>query len=722
MHAVAAAEGKNAPGCVTCHRSHGPGLPPAAGAVSKMCAACHDDAISAVERGGHFHIGEDATEQLNCSSCHEAHATSRPHLSNRVVQKCNVCHEDDYAEFAGSVHADLMADGEMNCVSCHATHVAEGQPTDLDAGCAVCHEDEELDYRSSAHRLGRIRGEHAASCADCHEGHTMLAAADTASSIHPRNIAATCAACHADAPVLTSDFVRLPLSVPSYLQSVHGLGYENGSFSNGRWNSGRTATCTDCHGVHDLRSAEDRESSINHYNIAATCGRCHEDIVEEYSVSIHGKAVSLGLRESPTCTDCHDEHLIKRHDDPTSRVSAEHRAKELCGDCHTNVEMLSKYGMEAGVVESYLDSYHGWAVDRGSQLVATCTDCHNVHEIRSPLDPASSVHVANVTETCRRCHPGSNPTFAQSYTHAAALRAKGYDDYARYIYIGLIIFVLGGMTTHNMIISRYEFRRIYKRRRAEPYVQRWHRAERLQHLALLLSFSGLAITGFALRFPDAWWVHVIGLAGNEALRANVHRYLAVLMTLVTVYHAVWILVTRRGRWALGEMAPRRWDVTQMFENLAFHMKLRKERPAFRMFDYTQKAEYWAVVWGSLVMMLTGFVLWFPTVATAWMPAWTVRVSEVVHFYEAILAVAAIFIWHFFYVIFMPNEYPMSMVWFNGRYPAAEWKEFHRQEYDEVGDAAIRYPEGGAEHVTSGDPAVSNEQEGGEAEDGGSNNG
>jgi len=78
-----------------------------------------------------------------------------------------------------------------------------------------------------------------------------------------------------------------------------------------------------------------------------------------------------------------------------------------------------------------------------------------------------------------------------------------------------------------------------------------------------------------------------------------------------------------------------------------------------------------------VMAFTGFALWFPTVATSWMPSWIVRVSEVVHFYEAILAVSAIVIWHFFYVLFMPSEYPMSTVWLNGRMPEHEWKKMHR---------------------------------------------
>lgn len=691
VHAQAAKAGKKSPGCVTCHQSHGPGLPPAAGAVSKLCTTCHTDAMESVERGGHFQIGEETTDQLNCVSCHDAHATMKPELSERVEQKCQTCHKEERQAFVGSVHEDLVADGGMNCVSCHATHLAEGDTIQLDAGCAVCHEDEEAEYRNSAHRLGRMRGAHAASCADCHNGHHILPASDPSSTINPKNIPHTCSQCHADEPTVTAEFVRLPLNVPSYLESVHGRAYRDSAVVNDRWNHGHAATCTDCHGTHDLRSAEDRQSTINHYNIASTCGRCHTDIEARYSQSVHGKAVALGLKEAPTCTDCHNEHLIQNPADPDSPLSAVHRAKELCGNCHTDPKIIHKYGMARGVVESYLDSYHGWAIDRGSPLVATCTDCHNVHEIRSPLDPKSSVFPANVTATCRKCHTGSNPTFAQSYTHAAALKAKGYDDYARYVYIFLIIVVLGGMAAHNFIIARHEYRRIAKHRLSEPYIQRWHQAERYQHMALFISFALLAVTGFALRFPNSWWVHVIGLATHESLRANLHRAMAVVMTAVSIYHIVWIIATRRGRWALKEMAPRYWDVTQVFQNVAYHLGKRKERPAFRVFDYTQKAEYWALVWGTLVMVLTGLILWFPTFATQYMPAWAVRVSEVVHFYEAILAVGAIVIWHWFFVIFLPQEYPMSTVWLNGRYPAREWKEFHRGEFEQVGGSAIRHP-------------------------------
>jgi cytochrome b subunit of formate dehydrogenase len=590
------------------------------------------------------------------------------------------CHAGQEAHFAGSVHEDLFARGDMNCLSCHSTHKDEEDVGRYDAGCGACHLDVEEIYRGSVHRLGRLRGgTQAPSCADCHEGHHVLAMADTTAPTNPRNIPTLCGSCHGNESVITSDYVRLPISLPNYLASVHGTGWQEHK---------KTAVCTDCHGTHDLRTAQDPESSINRFRLAETCGRCHMQIAEEYRESIHGKAVALGIHDSPTCTDCHDEHLIQKHTDPAALVSPDHRARELCGDCHTNLELVSRYGITGGVVESYLDSYHGWAVDRGSGLVATCTDCHNVHEIRSTLDPASSVHITNVVATCGRCHKQSNPKFAQSYTHQGALKARGTHGWVRLVYLVLIAIVLGGMFLHNLIIVRHELIKHVRRRGAEPSVVRWYRAERMQHLALLISFTGLAVTGFALRFPHTWWVKLIGLGGNEILRAYIHRVFAVVMMIQSVYHVVWIAVTRRGRWSLRELTPRALDFRHVAQNIAYYLGLRKERPAFHAFDYTQKAEYWAVVWGIWIMALTGFVLWYPTIATGWLPAWIVRVAEVIHFYEAVLAVSAIFIWHFFYVIFMPGEYPMSTVWLNGRMPEREWKEWHRGESIEMRDSVL----------------------------------
>jgi cytochrome b subunit of formate dehydrogenase len=175
------------------------------------------------------------------------------------------------------------------------------------------------------------------------------------------------------------------------------------------------------------------------------------------------------------------------------------------------------------------------------------------------------------------------------------------------------------------------------------------------------------------------------------MRANLHRSFGVLLVITAIYHTVWMLATRRGRTSLREMAPGIHDVRHAGENVAFHLGRRRVRPSFRMFDYTQKAEYWALVWGTWVMALTGLVLWYPTIATTHMPSWIVRVSETVHFYEAILAVSAIIIWHFFFVIALPVVYPMSTTWLNGRMPAHEWEEFHGGEFEQKGENEIIAP-------------------------------
>ncbi len=614
--------------------------------------------------------------------------------SQEGVEGCLICHGDpeleaedgrvvgvSEEEYAESVHSGFA------CVDCHAgpgdyeeiPHYDEYTPVD----CGACHWDVAELYNESVHSLSRLRGDiQAASCADCHGTHHVLAASDSTSPISRRGIPEMCGSCHGERAVVTPDYVRLPINLPNYLESVHGV----------RWRMGlETAVCTDCHGTHALKSARDEDSSVNRFRQATTCGRCHSQVASEYKNSIHGAALSLGITDAPTCTDCHEEHLIRGVEDPGSKSYPIRRAKELCGGCHTDPSLAARYGLPAGIVETYLDSYHGWALQRGSDLIANCTDCHNVHDIRSELDPTSSIHPDNVTATCARCHEGANPTFARSYTHETALQARGYHEWARLIYLVLISVVLGGMVLHNLVIVRYELWRHFSKRRRTAYIVRWKWAERVQHLVLLLSFTALALTGFALRYPDCWCARLIGLSQREELRADLHRAFAVMLISAIVYHLLWLALARRGRKSLREVAPRVSDFVQMVQNLSFYLGMRSRRPAFGGFDYTQKIEYWAVIWGTGIMAITGFVLWFPTFFTAWLPAWIVRVAEVVHFYEALLAVGAVVVWHFFYVIFMPEEYPMSTVWIDGRMPADIWKEGHRAQYERLGDGVLVHP-------------------------------
>lgn len=691
---------ENSPGCVTCHATHTEARPPSVGAVNQQCESCHQGSMEAVQMQGHFGNVETGGV-MACASCHDVHGAHRPEIDEGVLHACSECHADTQHEFAGSVHETLFDAGVMNCLSCHKAHHVTGVLEETGFGCGNCHEEEEHVYRDSVHREARLAGDEiAAACADCHGGHHVLSAKDPESPVHRSKIPETCGSCHGGEAVITTDYVRLPVSLPNYLESVHGVTWQGG---------GTSAVCTDCHGDHDLKSASDPTSAINAQNLTRTCGKCHPDVADEYADSVHGRALAHGISDAPSCTDCHDEHLILDTEDPDCDVSFARQAHDTCGKCHEDPELAARYGLSPNVVEGYEDTYHGWAVGRDCDMVAVCSDCHNSHDIRSPLDPESSIHEANVVETCGRCHPSSNPEFAQSYSHVRAREALHIHDYVRYAYIGLIFMVLGGMVLHNALIYGRDLQAHYRWYHSKPTVQRMNVNEIVQHMILAITFIGLAITGFALRFPESWWSQLFNDIGlNEMNRRLTHRFLGTALILVSIYHAIYMVATNRGRWMLSAMFPKPRDVREAIENVMFYLGLRKEPPRYHRYDYTQKAEYWALIWGTFIMAVTGIVLWFPDLATGYMPAWSVRVSETIHFYEAILAVGAIIVWHFFFTIFWPKEYPMAWSWITGKITREHWEHHHADEAAEHGAG----PAHGEHDVPpAGDPRHVNKDDG-----------
>ena len=113
------------------------------------------------------------------------------------------------------------------------------------------------------------------------------------------------------------------------------------------------------------------------------------------------------------------------------------------------------------------------------------------------------------------------------------------------------------------------------------------------------------------------------------------------------------------------------------------MHLKKKHPEYDNYNYIEKMEYWALIWGTFVMGVTGFILWFPTIVGDWAPVWFIKVSEIIHFYEAVLATLAIVVWHWFFVIFHPKEYPLSFTVINGKMSISHYKGEHRMKYNKV---------------------------------------
>lgn len=189
-----------------------------------------------------------------------------------------------------------------------------------------------------------------------------------------------------------------------------------------------------------------------------------------------------------------------------------------------------------------------------------------------------------------------------------------------------------------------------------------------QHTLLMLSFIVLVITGFALRFGDNWiFSFLFGWDHGFQVRGIIHRVAAVVMTLSTVWH-MFFLLTHRGRVFFKDMIPNFTDLKDFIQRILYNLGLSKTAPRFKRFSYIEKAEYWALLWGNAVMILTGILLWFDNMFVQFLPKGFLDVSLVIHFYEAILASLAILIWHLYSTVFNPHVYPMNPSWITGKMP------------------------------------------------------
>ncbi|MCM2270969.1 MAG: cytochrome c3 family protein [candidate division Zixibacteria bacterium] len=574
-----------------------------------------------------------------------------------------------------SVHAG------MNCVDCHAdlagTTDYPHKETANRVDCGTCHADIQPIYAESAHGTAGQDNPNAPTCASCHAKHNILRDGDVNATTSAKNLPNTCSACHSKLALKLDPDIRIADSHDRYMRGIHAQGIAKGI--------GSAASCNDCHGMHDLKKASDPRSLVNKMNIPSTCSKCHNDIYIQYSRGIHGKALAAGILDSPNCTDCHGEHEILEIDDPNSPVNSANIADFVCAKCHNDPRINEKFGLADAKFTSYQDSYHGLAVKGGSIKAATCASCHRAHDILPKSNIASSIHPDNLTGTCQKCHPKANASFAASYSHnTAETEFHDLNSLVANIYLIAIILIIGGMLAHNLIIVGRFVVDKHRSNKGQPVVERFTKGMVWQHLILTFAFITLVITGFALRYPHEWWVRGMSAVGlSEDVRSVVHRIAAVLLCYISFHHAIFLLFTRRGKVELRGLWPNLQDVKDIKTNLMFYLGLSKERPRFDQYDYTEKAEYWALVWGTFIMALTGFILWFPTFFTSFMPAWTVKIAETVHLYEAWLATLAIAVFHFFFVIFHPDQYPMSMTWLTGKMTVESCEHHHPAWFDRI---------------------------------------
>ncbi len=344
------------------------------------------------------------------------------------------------------------------------------------------------------------------------------------------------------------------------------------------------------------------------------------------------------------------------------------------------MRLSQEFGLPGNKVSTYMDSYHGLASKGGSVVVANCSSCHGVHNILPSSDPHSTINRANLGATCGQCHKGVTQKFTLTRVHLGdGAQARDIDSvitrWVRRIYVPLIVLVIGAMFLHNLVIWR---RKLADRRRAHPAMERW------QHLLLFTSFIILVISGFALKFPQSWFAHVFGM--GEHLRGIIHRIAGVALMSAGIYHVFYVIKSRQGRRLLRDFTPTPADGFDVIKAMRYYLGLSSEKPEFGRFNYAEKAEYWALVWGTALMGVTGVMLWAKVWVGNLLARWWVDVATAIHYYEAILATLAIVVWHFYQVFFDPDVYPMNGAWLDGKMPLDHYREEHGLDTETLGEA------------------------------------
>ena len=354
--------------------------------------------------------------------------------------------------------------------------------------------------------------------------------AKLAASVHKTN---TCVSCHADITAKHPDdnVPAQPVNCAScheqqsesYGASVHGLALQ------GRARTPRRAA-----------TATSRTTSCRRRRRLRRCifpsGRDLRRVPRPGGQGRGGKRARQGrgrrARDAPTCTDCHSEHKIAGAQEQFAAEDFRRGLQPLprLGAANT------KYNLPADRVKTFFESYHGLAAQYGSTVAANCASCHGYHKILPSTDPRFD-HQHQPTWSRPAANAIPAPTKSSSRQDP---RGPGRDKpdgrdlagrinwWVRRIYLVLIFGTIGFMLVHNSLLFQQKVARAIARH-GRP-VLRMSLSQRWQHFVLAVSFIILAVTGFALKFPDSWLARMLG--SSEPFRRWTHRIAGIVLLLV----------------------------------------------------------------------------------------------------------------------------------------------------------------------------------------------
>lgn len=631
------------------------------------------------------------TEKFTNSDCLDCH------LDPTTTRKVN---GQEVALLFPTNHFNQSLHAKLDCIDCHEgikdlVHESKLPPPN----CASCHEDEAKQYASSIHGVSHALGASgAANCWDCHGSHAIGSVKQADSPVFKLNLPQTCAKCHSN-PGLTKEYqMKFPEAAAQYQESIHGRALLKMGLI-------VAPSCNDCHGVHDIKRGVDRDARINHANIADTCGKCHVGIEQTYAKSVHGQLLANGDKRGPVCTDCHSAHDVETPQNGHFKMISDQR----CGKCHEDrlehyrdtyhgkAMALGKPNVASDVAACYDCHGHHDVLPPSnpdsrlsqSNILATCQQCH----------PTAT---AGFTEY----RPHANPLDRENYPmlHLVFLGMTGllvgvfsFFGLHTLIWLGRVVYIF----FHDS--KTFHQHRVKTETDTEWYT-RFVPFERFLHFLVVTSFLLLVITGMPLKFYYTDWAKLLFrfIGGAETAR-TLHHFGAVVTFLYFGLHVTSLIGKAwKGRKSIrdpqdGKFHFKRFlhvlfgpdsmvPTMQDWRDFVAHNKWffgKGEKPTFDRWTYWEKFDYFAVFWGVAIIGSSGLILWFPAFFTRFLPGWAINIAHIIHSDEALLAAGFIFSIHFFNTHFRIEKFPMDTVIFSGRVSKTELMHERKRWYDRL---------------------------------------
>jgi len=724
----------NTKSCLACHGGNGHTVSlPGWGTPAQQqatCTRCHADVAKTMQASVH---GGAKGMKLNCMDCHGAspHDIRKPseQTGERADALCARCHSGEAWRLAPLAHGQAAKDGKaLNCRTCHggSAHGITLKPAvtggTRSAACLKCHQQQAHAIAGSAHNgaIAAGKGRQLPDCVTCHgtSMHSVAPAAQLGATVqdaicikcHPgiagqiaksvhgtenrqfRGKAPSCVACHGG-----SSHRILPLAEMDRKQQEMACKNCHSSLSKSLKNSvhdrpdkkaGDHPTCLSCHGGSPHTIAPPKHMTPQ--ALAMMCGKCHSDKARmnryglstdaftSYEQTFHGRALlRFKKNNAANCTDCHGLHGVLSPDSPDSPTHPNH-VVATCAKCHPGGKL--NFAMSGA---NHLRTH----INKSPLL--------HIEELAFlTLIWGSMTFLLGMVALDLRVKVARKGADPESGKPAAWLIAISF-----FLLVGGILLAYlkvpyawsAWLLAACCMAAAFICYHIKKRRDPPHPVTKWYprmsRIQRVQHLLLAGSFTILVLTGFPLRFAEVPWMHypLYLFGGFEGARI-VHRVAGVLMVVNWVWHLGYLLY----RWKEFNFSLKSWtmfpswkDVTDLRDAVKYYVGLTPAPPQYTRFQFREKFDYFADMWGTMVMGFSGFIMWFPAVLGNKLPPWMFGFSYIAHSYEGLLAMMAIILWHFYNVHFNPDAFPMNPAWMTGTISDAEMARDHPLELQEI---------------------------------------